>query len=138
MTLSRGIKINNPGDLRVGLPLFQGEISPSSDPDFRQFDTIENGIRAVAVTLMTYFNKHGLKTLREMANRYAPPSENDTGLYCSVLSERTGYDEDSVMDFPADLLPVTKAFIVAEQGENVHQITDEQFQKGVNSALGII
>ena len=133
--MSRGLKINNPGDLRIGLPLYQGEISPSSDPDFRQFDTMVNGIRAVAVTLMTYFNKHGITTLRDMAYRYAPPTENDTGIYVDTLSDRTGFDPDAVLDFPTDLLAVTQAFIDAEQGQEVHLIDMAQISDGVKSAV---
>lgn len=133
--MSRGLKVLNPGDLRIGLPLFQGEISPSSDPDFRQFDTVENGIRAVAVTLMTYFDKHGLTTLREMAYRYAPPSENDTTVYVESLADHTGFDPDSPLDFPTDLLAVTQAFIDSEQGNEVHLIDMAQFSDGVKSAL---
>jgi len=135
MSLSRGLRINNAGDLRIGLPLFHGELSPSSDPDFRQFDSMENGIRAVAMTLMTYFNKHGLRTLREMAERYAPPTENDTGVYVETLADRTGFDPDSPLLFPNDLQAVTEAFIDAEQGDEVKQITQDQFSEGVKRAL---
>lgn len=133
--MSIGLSLNNPGDLRIGVPLFDGEKAPSSDPHFRQFISMEHGIRAVAKTLLTYYDVHGLKTLRAMAMRYAPPSENDTGLYVETLAERTGYDPDAEMQFPDDLQAVTEAFIDAEQGEEVKAITPQQFASGVALAL---
>ncbi len=132
---SRGIRLRNPGDIRISPATWHGKITPSLDPDFETFDCIENGIRAVAILLLNYYTKSNVKTLREMATRYAPPTENDTGLYIDTLADRTGFDPDATLSFPDDLQAVVEAFIDAEQGEAVRFITADQFADGVKRAL---
>ena len=133
--MSLGLKLNNPGDIRCSNIMWLGKVAPSRNPDFETFDCIENGIRAVGVTLLTYFNVHGLKTLREMANRYAPPSENNTTIYVETLADRTGFDPDYPLSFPNDLEAVVASFLDAEQGHEVSQITPEQISEGVKRAI---
>ena len=44
-------------------------------------------------TLETYREKYGLKTVREIITRWAPPSENDTADYLEGILKRTGVAE---------------------------------------------
>lgn len=131
------MRANNPGDIRITTEDWHGKLTPSIDPDFETFDSIENGIRAVAITLLTYYTRHKLQTLAGMAYRYAPPSENATSAYLCTLCDRTGFEPDAHLAMPDDLLELTKAFIDAEQGPHASEITDEQFADGVNRALDI-
>lgn len=39
------------------------------------------GIRALAKVLLTYEDRHGLHTIRQLIDRWAPPIENDTSAY---------------------------------------------------------
>ena len=43
------------------------------------------GYRAMFVLLHTYRVRHGCRTLREMILRYAPPVENHTENYLSLI-----------------------------------------------------
>ena len=48
---------------------------------FAEFDTQEHAIRAWLVLMRTYRRKHGLTTIRDIINRFAPPTENNTEKY---------------------------------------------------------
>lgn len=45
--LPRGLRNNNPGNIRRNSNVFQGEKIPSSDRQFKQFKTLAYGYRAV-------------------------------------------------------------------------------------------
>ena len=81
--ISRGLQNNNPGNIRRGGFRYKGEKAVSEDAEFRQFESIEWGYRAMFALLHTYKVKHGCRTLRQMISRYAPPSENNTEYYIS-------------------------------------------------------
>ena len=84
----RGIRNNNPGNIRLSKTLWQGQkpAPEQSDQDFAEFTTPLYGLRALMKTLLTYYLKYNLDTVRSLINRYAPPHENDTGSYISEVS----------------------------------------------------
>lgn len=88
-SMSRGLRNNNPGNIRLGKVCYKGEKMKSSDKAFRQFESVEWGYRAMFVLLHTYALKHNCHTLREMINRYAPPSENHTENYIRRVAHAT-------------------------------------------------
>ena len=92
--MSRGLRNNNPGNIRKSNVTYLGE-RPSSDPAFKQFKTMALGYRAMFVLLHTYRLKHGLRTLRAMIGRYAPPVENDTTAYVDAIARWSTVSPDS-------------------------------------------
>ena len=103
--MSRGLRNLNPGNIRRGSFRYKGERAESSDVAFRQFESIEWGYRAMFVLLHTYAVKHGCCTLRDMINRYAPPSENNTEGYI-----RRGADATHLL--PAEPISTTEAAVM--------------------------
>ena len=97
MTQPRGLRNNNPGNLRQSGVRFKGEVVPSQDPAFKQFETIAWGYRAMFVVLNTY-RKRGACTICDLLGRYAPPSENDTAAYIRTVSEASGIGPDTPVD----------------------------------------
>ena len=106
--LPRGVRNNNPGNLERTAERWIG-MSPdqSSDPRFMVFDTPEHGIRALMRLLINYQERHGLKTVREVINRWAPPVGRDqdgksytqnTSGYVHHVSRQTGFDPDEPLD----------------------------------------
>ena len=91
MATPRGIRNNNPGNIRIGNN-WGGEVPPSerTDRQFEQFVSLEHGYRALLITLRTYITKHRLTTLRGIITRWAPKSENDTEAYIRRASEYSG------------------------------------------------
>jgi len=94
----RGIRNNNPGNIR-GSEQFKwnGEIG-RDDKDFVIFDTPENGLRALARTLRTYRRNYGLNTIKGILNRYAPTSENNTGSYMRHAAKVVGVSVDAPLE----------------------------------------
>ena len=94
MKMSRGLRNNNPGNIRLGNFRYKGERAKSSDSAFRQFESVEWGYRAMFVLLHTYATKRGCRTLRAMINRYAPPTENFTEGYLRCVTNTTHLSPD--------------------------------------------
>ena len=88
--MSRGLRNNNPGNIRNSNDLFLGEIRPSTDRSFKQFETMPYGYRAMFICLATYFNKYGRDTIDKIIKAWAPPSENDTEKYIATVESFTG------------------------------------------------
>ena len=96
--MSRGLANCNPGNIRQSKVRYKGEVRPSRDPAFKQFESMPWGYRAIFVLLDTYRIRHGLETIRDMISRWAPPSENDTGAYLRTVVRRSGVDPDAEID----------------------------------------
>ena len=92
--MSRALRNNNPGNIRLGTFKYRGEKTKSSDLSFRQFESIEWGYRAMFVLLHTYAVKHGCHTLRKIINRYAPPVENHTDNYIRRVADSAHLSPD--------------------------------------------
>lgn len=96
--LPRGLRNNNPGNIRINSEDFIGEVKPSQDSAFKQFKTPAYGYRAIFVILTTYINRHGLNTISKIITRWAPPNENDTQKYINLVSSRTGIASNTPID----------------------------------------
>lgn len=100
MMSSRGIRNCNPGNIRrtKRQGVYRGERERVTDPDFREFVTMEWGYRAMFVLLNTYQYRYGLRTIKQMIQRWAPPSENNTRLYVDFVSRHSGVGADELID----------------------------------------
>lgn len=96
--MSRGLDNRNPGNIRLSPLRYKGEVRPSRDAEFRQFESMEWGYRALFVLLHTYARRHGCRTLRSMVARYAPPHENPTGNYLRFVCAESGLGADEPLD----------------------------------------
>lgn len=117
-TVSRGIRNCNPGNIRRSRVRYRGERHPSEDPDFKQFESMALGYRAMFVLLDTYRKRYALRTLREMITRYAPPEENHTALYVEAVSDLAGVRPDEEIDTRNRrvMVPVVAAMSRIENG----------------------
>lgn len=116
--MSRGLRNHNPGNIRHSTSRFRGEVSPSTDPAFKQFTEDAWGYRAIFVILNTYRRRHGLRTMGEMIRRWAPPAENATEHYILTVAHLTGLRADSEID-PSSrevMLPLAAAISQVENG----------------------
>lgn len=114
----RGIRLNNPGNIRHGDP-WQGMAEAQSDPDFIAFAEPKWGIRAMARLLIAYKDKHRLDTVAKIIGRWAPPNENDTRAYVASVADRLGVrpgDRIDVYDH-AVMKPLVTAIIRHENGQ---------------------
>ncbi len=81
----RGIRNNNPGNLRKGDD-WRGLSEEQSDPSFCVFVGPLWGLRALARVLLNYQRKRGLRTIAEIIGRWAPSNENDTAAYIAAVA----------------------------------------------------
>lgn len=134
-SLPRGLRINNPGNIRVSQTPWHGKLVPSRDDEFETFDTMENGVRAMMKLILTYNKKYGLKSVRQIINRYAPPSENATDMYINIVADSLGVDADADLDFSdkQEMTELIAAIVKHEQGMPVELA---QIETGVTSAIG--
>lgn len=89
-TMPRGLRNNNPGNIRISNIAYQGEVQPSRDTAFKEFGTMSHGYRAMFVVLHTYQRKYGLDTIEAMISRYAPATENHTRAYIDAVAQQSG------------------------------------------------
>jgi hypothetical protein len=128
---SRGIRNNNPGNIRRSNDPWQGLAQQQTDKDFLVFQNPVYGIRALARTLIAYQDKHGLRSIRQIISRWAPATENNTEAYVQAVAKNTGFNPDQKLDMHsfADLKPVVVAIIQHENGQQPY--TDAQLTKAL-------
>jgi hypothetical protein len=119
----RGIRNNNPLNIRRTATKWQGMMLTQTDPDFCQFQSLEYGWRATFRLLTrNYFAKYGLDTIRKIVSRWAPPSENDTAAYIASVSRIIGIPPDETLgnprEHPAHWLMLGAAMAIQENGQN--------------------
>ena len=123
MTQTRGERNDNPGNIRHGSN-WQGLSVKQPDKDFCTFDTPEYGIRALSKVLTIYRQK-GFDTVRAIINRWAPPSENNTGAYVAAVAATMKVDPDTHLDVSdySQMYPLVDAIIRHENGRNSYPRT---------------
>ena len=106
--LPRGIRSNNPGNIVRTSDRWLG-MAPdqSSDPRFVVFIDAEHGIRALMRLLINYQERHGLKTIRQIITRWAPPKgrdqngntyEQNTEAYIRAVCRDVGVGDDDELN----------------------------------------
>jgi hypothetical protein len=111
---TRGYRNRNPGNIEhVPANQWQGLADPLSDGRFCRFTSHEFGIRALAALLVTYQDRHKLRTPRAIIERWAPKVENDTAAYVALVAQRIGVGPDDAIDLHrhAQLRPLVEAII---------------------------
>lgn len=94
MNMTRGLRNNNPLNIRHTADRWKGACIHQTDKSFVQFETMAYGYRAAWKVLDTYcltFKKERKAyTVRNIIERWAPPTENDTEAYIRTVLKLTG------------------------------------------------
>lgn len=96
--MTRGLRNNNPGNLRISKDKWQGLREIQEDKDFFQFKTIEYGYRALMRTLQNYRKRHNCITIGDFIKRWAPPVENNTNAYIIAVCKDLQVTREYVPD----------------------------------------
>ena len=103
MAIPRGIRNNNPLNIRRSKDKWQGLRAVQTDAAFCQFETLDYGWRAAFYLLTrTYYHKYRLYTIRGIVSKWAPESENNTKAYIANVSRLTGIDPDEPIGIPSE------------------------------------
>ena len=113
--MTRGLRNNNPGNLRLSKDKWQGLRAVQTDKEFFQFETMAYGYRALIRTLQNYRKLHKCQTIADFISRYAPKIENNTAGYiqrvCREMQVPTTYvpdvnDKATICNFAAAISQV--------------------------------
>lgn len=113
---ARGIRNNNPGNIRKGTSAWQGMAAVQDDNAFVKFISPVYGIRALAVLLKNYQKRYGLDTVEGIISRYAPPNENITGSYVKAVADAIGVNPRQRINVTTYLPSLIPAIIKHENG----------------------
>ena len=136
--LPRGIRNNNPLNIRKSSDRWQGLSTLQEDREFFKFVSMEWGWRAAFVILCkTYYGKYKLRTIRGIVSRWAPAKENNTPAYIRHVSDYTGIGPDRDLGdpqtHPTNWLLTGYAMAVMENGKTLPPIP---MLKGFSLATG--
>lgn len=128
---TRGIRNNNPGNIRVSKDQWEG--MTGDDGAFVTFDSPESGVRALGKNLLSY-GRQGYDSIEKIINRWAPPNENDTRAYIDSVVAATGIPATQSLDLsnPDTLSSLAQAISFHETGSRYNP---EVYQQGVARAL---
>lgn len=91
LKLPRGLRNNNPLNIRISSTPWQGKIDAAHNTDgtFEQFTSMELGIRAALVNIRTYIKRDRLDTVPLIIARWAPTKDgNDVAAYVQTVCKR--------------------------------------------------
>lgn len=118
-TKARGFRNRNPGNIEHHeRNRWNGLADPPSDGRFARFVSHEHGIRALALLLQTYQDRHGLRTIAGIINRWAPPAENNVRSYVGRVAEHmvVGAEDEIDLHDPETMRKMVEGIIIVELG----------------------
>ena len=129
--LPRGIRENNPGNIRKSKDKWQGLAKNQPDKEFFTFEDPTYGIRAIARILIKYYDDYNIKSVRYAIRKWAPPVENNTDAYINAVAEHMGVKPGQELDFHkfSVLYPLVEAIIQHENGSQPY--SEAQIVKGL-------
>ena len=116
--IPRGLRNNNPLNIRHNADVFQGEIK-GNDKSFKTFSSMPYGYRAAFVTLGTYLSR-GYNTIEKIITKWAPPSENNTQGYIANVEKWSGVPRNKELTAAsgADYIMIVATMSAVENGVN--------------------
>ena len=122
---SRGIRNNNPGNIRLTRIDWDGKVpnNDNTDGEFEQFESPFFGIRAMARNLKSY-RERGIDSIGQIVTTWAPANgidnagnkyQNDTEAYVNTIVSATGINPDRQLK-ESEMPAVIGAMIKHENG----------------------
>ncbi|CAH6875267.1 Phage structural protein [Vibrio chagasii] len=101
--LNRGVRNNNPLNIRISGNAWAGKVTPSKDKAFETFSDSKYGFRAATKLIRNYQNLYGLNTLSGIIHRWAPESDNnDTENYIQFVADKVGVHPSDALNLYDD------------------------------------
>ena len=98
--LTRGIRNNNPLNIRHSTNRWQGMAQRQTDRAFVQFTSRKYGYRAAFVLIRNYIGLQRIDTIAKIITRWAPSCDgNNTQSYIRFVSETSGIGVDKPLRF---------------------------------------
>ena len=114
----RGIKNDNPGNIRWSHAMTWDGESGTDNNGFVIFSTPADGLRALATLLTTYQVREHIHTVTDLVERYAPAGVVLEDSYAGFISEVVGVGRTERIDIIALMPLIMRAMIWFENGQN--------------------
>lgn len=122
--MPRGIRNNNPGNIRWdGSTQWQG-MTGQDDKGFIIFSSMAYGIRAMSKVLDSYARR-GVNTVESVIATWAPAIENNVEAYVRSVEQQTGLSRHKVLT-AADRPALVAAIIKHENGKTISEAMIER------------
>lgn len=101
--LARGLRNNNPLNIRKSSNNWLGKVTQNTDGCFEQFTTIEYGLRAAFLNIRTIVRRRQAQnmttTVAQLVRTWAPASDgNNEAAYCHTIFENSGIRSSAEVD----------------------------------------
>ena len=132
----RGLRNNNPLNIRRSTDRWDGMAETQTDKDFVQFQSMAYGYRAAWRILNTYYKKLKERkkhfTVENIIHRWAPPTENDTKAYIRTVLTLTSIGGKETLHSEQTLPESAYPSQITVEGEESLKLT---FEKGEIAAV---
>lgn len=98
MAITRGVRNNNPLNIRLTRDKWVGLCKEQTDKEFCQFTDPLFGFRAAFRIIHNQFKKV-FQTIQSIVYRWAPPSENNSAAYALFVARKVGCSHLDVLDY---------------------------------------
>jgi len=122
----RGLRNNNPGNIRTNARYVWQHQTGADPGGFCVFDDPIYGMRAICILWSNYRDMHGCACITDYINRWAPPSENNSGMYARFIASRIGVAVDAPLDLHHDAAGLVAAIVSYENGRQPYTLTQIQ------------
>ena len=141
----RGLRNNNPLNIRHSKDKWQGAATTQTDKEFVQFQTMAYGYRAAWKTLQTYYKRLRERkkhyTVENIIRRWAPPQENDTNSYIRTVLALSGIGGQENLLPPENVMSYNRlssliaAMTVMENGIRMEEVDTQAIYEGYQLAF---
>lgn len=134
--LPRGLRNNNPLNLRISQNAWLGKVYPNTDGAFEQFTSVVYGIRAAMVNARTLLRRLRVidrqDTVANLIRAWAPPHDhNDTPAYIKTVCRRANIEQNATLEWKdkESFINVIQAMSFVECGRDLDRTMFEDAYK---------
>lgn len=129
----RGMRNNNPGNIDRNTTKWLGMADKQTDVRFIVFKEMKYGCRAILKLLSNYYIKYNLCTVKDIINRWAPTTENDTAAYYKEVAKDLGVNPEEKITLTKNMcIALGKAITQYECGSEAKNISDYTWEEAYN------
>ena len=138
--LPRGIRNNNPLNLRISNNPWLGKVKNNTDGAFEQFTAIEYGLRAAFRNIQTIVKRrernHLTTTIKDLIHIWAPASDgNNETVYCKTIADKTALQPNDTINLKSKNFMCLLVYGMAWQ-ENGQAVSMGRIESGYYLAFG--
>ncbi len=127
--LPRGIRNNNPLNIRISLIAWIGKVKNNTDGAFEQFTSLEYGLRAAFINIQTIVRRRSrcgeYTTLAQLIHIWAPSSDGNNEIaYVAAVAKHSGIKSNDhiIIQNKTQMCALVAAMCKVECGQEVSSL----------------